>query len=295
MTVLAFEINGSGFAAGLVGAEDIQRLPAAAGDPWARCRELLLEVAGGIEITAVGIACQGPIDMGAGIIAPADIREWRAGFDVAAAVRDLFPAASVHVALDGVCLALAERNFGGTNDTVDALSINVSDRVSGGIMTGGLIVAGRTGNAGHIGHVLVPGFDETCVCGGHGCLDAVAGGRSAVNWARERGWSGESGQALVEAARLGEPIPIAALGRAGTALGRAIASVAALLDIDLVIVGGTLAQAGPELWKPLGAEISAHARMAFLPGLRVVPSGLAELGVLAGAGLLAMMGTGQTE
>ncbi|WP_181723923.1 ROK family protein [Nocardia gipuzkoensis] len=292
MTVLALEIGSSRFAATRVaddvGTEDVRQIPIPASGAWDRCRDILLDAAEGAEVTALGIASAGPIDMAAGVVAPMEVPEWRTGFGIVEAARKLFPAATVHLALDGVCSALAERNFGALSNVMDGLVITASDRISGGVIVGGFTVVGRTGNAGHVGHVLVPGFDDRCVCGGRGCLEAVAGGASAVRWAREQGWAGTSVPELVEAARVGESVPSAALDRAGTALGRAVASAAALLDLDLVVLGGSIAEAGPALWKPLGEAVATHARLSFLPGLRVVPSQLGDIALLAGAGILAV-------
>ncbi|MGY5310795.1 ROK family protein [Nocardia gipuzkoensis] len=296
MTVLALEIGSSRFAATRVaddvGTEDVRQIPIPASGAWDRCRDILLDAAEGAEVTALGIASAGPIDMAAGVVAPMEVPEWRTGFGIVEAARKLFPAASVHLALDGVCSALAERNFGALSNVMDGLAIIASDRISGGVIVGGFTVVGRTGNAGHVGHVLVPGFDDRCVCGGRGCLEAVAGGASAVRWAREQGWAGTSVPELVEAARIGEGVPAAALDRAGTALGRAVASAAALLDLDLVVLGGSIAEAGPALWKPLGEAVATHARLSFLPGLRVVPSQLGDIALLAGAGILAVTASG---
>ncbi|MFF3569877.1 ROK family protein [Nocardia jiangxiensis] len=292
MTMLALEIGPEGLAAGPVapGAddEDIQRIPIPATDVWDACRDLLLDVAKDDEVTAVGIASAGPIDMGAGVIAPADIAEWQTGFGIVEAVQKIFPVATVRLALDGVCVGLAERTFGATQTAMDALSISVSHRITAGVMVGGFVVVGRTGNAGHIGHALVPGFDDPCECGGRGCLETVAGGAALLRWARSQGWVGNSLGALTETAKVGDEIAAQALGRAGTALGLVIASVAPLLDIDLVVVGGQVAQSGPALWRPLAAAVATHARLGFLTGLRVLPSELEGLGPLAGAGVLAM-------
>ncbi|MGK8520078.1 ROK family protein [Nocardia asteroides] len=291
MTLLALEIGSTTFAASRVAedveADEIRRIPIPSSGAWDRCQEILLEAAAGGEVTAIGIASAGPINMAAGIVAPAEVPEWRAGFAIADAARKLFPSAKVQLALDGVCLALAERSLGVLNKVMDAMVITVSDRISGGVVVGGFTVVGRTGNAGHVGHVLVPGFDERCACGGRGCLESVAGGASAVRWAREQGWTGTSVPELVAAGRAGEAVPAAALGRAGTALGRAVASVAALLDMDLVVIGGSMAGSGPALWKPLGEAVATHARLSYLPGLRVIPSELGDVAVIAGAGVLA--------
>lgn len=292
MTVLALEIGPSRFAAieiaDDVGAEGVRQIPVPERQAWEQCRELLLDVAAGREVASVGIASTGPLDMASGVVAPPEIAEWEAGFPLVDSVKKLFPTAVVSLALDGVCLSLAERHFGGTREVMDSLSMLVADRIVGGVMVGGFVVVGRTGNAGQIGHVLVPGFDDPCSCGGRGCLESVAGGASLVRWANGQGWGGASLPALVSGAEEGDPVPVAALERAGTALGRAIASVAALLDLDRAVIGGPLAQAGTALWKPLKSTMAMHARLSFLPGLRAVPSELGDVGLLAGAGVLAL-------
>ncbi|MEU0539039.1 ROK family protein [Nocardia sp. NPDC005978] len=292
MTILALEIGPSRFAVGRIseteGTQQMRVIAPPTRDVWAACRDLLIEVAGNDRITAVGIGASGPIDMAAGIIASAAIPEWRTGFAIAAAVREVFPHCVVMLALDGACHAMAESNLGSTRGELDTLTVHVSARVTGGLTVGGLTVVGRTGNAGHIGHVLVPGFDDICECGGHGCLEAVAGGTAMVRWSRARGWGGSSESALIDAAEAGDPTALAALERAGTALGRAIVSVAAVLDVGLVVVGGTVADAGSALWSPLGRAISDRARLGFLSGLRVVRSELGEDAILVGAGLIAV-------
>ncbi|ONM46339.1 ROK family protein [Nocardia donostiensis] len=292
MTVLALEIGPTRFAAievvDDVGVEDIRQIPMPANRAWDRCRELLLEVAAGAEVARVGVASAGPIDMAAGVVAPPQVAEWSAGFPLRDKIKSVFPSAVVQVALDGACQALAERNFGALRECQDALTITVTDSIAGGVTLGGFSVVGRTGNAGHIGHVLVPGFDDRCVCGGTGCLEAVASGASILRWARARGWSGDSLEDVIGAAEAGEEVPAEALRRAGTALGRAISSVAALLDIDVVVINGPLATAGNNLWKPMNSEMATHARLSYLPGLRVVPSQVGDVATLAGAGVMAL-------
>ncbi|MFD4405519.1 ROK family protein [Nocardia sp. NPDC058499] len=292
MTILALEIGTTRLAAieiaDDVGSDQVQQIPIPRQGAWDKVRELLLRIAAGREIAAVGIASNGPIDMASGVVAPAQVQEWQSGFPLVESVQQLFPAASVAMALDGVCLSLAERHFGATREVMDSLSIHLSETVFGGVMVGGFVVVGRTGNAGQIGHVLVPGYDDPCVCGGRGCLESVAGAPALTAWARQQGWAGNAVTGLATDAQAGDRIALAALERAGIAVGRAIASVAALLDIDRVVVGGPIAAAGSALWKPLQNTVAMHARLPFLPGLRVVSSELADLGLLAGAGVIAL-------
>ncbi|MBF6163824.1 ROK family protein [Streptomyces gardneri] len=291
MAILALDIGATKFAAGVVrrGAEvcDVRRIDVPDAGVWDACRGLLLEVAGTQRVSAVGIGAAGPVDVRAGITGPLNIPEWKAGFPVVAAVQELFPAAAIRFAIDGACLALAEHRLGALRGVADALAMTVSSGIGGGIVSDGKVLLGRTGNAGHVGHIVVPGWDTPCGCGGRGCVEAVASGMSSVRWAREQGWPGATGAQLAEAAHAGDAIAVAALHRAGTALGAAIASAAALLDIDRVVVGGGFAQSGAPLWDPLRTAVDEHAGLRFLRELRVELSQITAGATLAGAAVLA--------
>lgn len=291
--MIALEINGRALTAGRVSPDgrvhNVEEIAAPARLVWESCLGLIQRVASGAEVLGLGIGAAGPIDMAAGIAAPTDIPDWLSGFDVVSAARSAFPAATIRFAYEGVCLALAEQRYGAIAETLDALAISVSERISAGIVVGGFTAVGHTGNAGNIGHVLVPGHDEPCACGGRGCLEAVAGGVASVRWAKSKGWGGlATSAALAESAESGDPIAAAALRRSGTAVGHAISSAAALLDVGLVVVGGPFATAGSTWWRPLSETVAIHARASFLSGLRLTPSTLGDTPTLAGAGLMAL-------
>ncbi|MBF4999383.1 ROK family protein [Nocardia sp. BSTN01] len=247
------------------------------------------EACGGadFEVTVVGIAAAGPVDVRTGSTAPLNIPEWRDGFPIVAAVRELFPEADIRFAIDGAALALAEYRVGGLRGVRSGLAMTVSSGIGGGIVSDGRVVFGRTGNAGHVGHIVVPGWDVPCACGGVGCVEAVASGMSSVRWAREQGWPGTSGAELARAAEAGDPIALAALSRAGTALGQAVSSAAATLDIDRVVIGGGFAKSGGPLWEPLRAAVARHARLGFIRELRVLESPITDGATLVGAAALA--------
>ncbi|MGW6701346.1 ROK family protein [Nocardia sp. NPDC055049] len=292
MAVLALDIGATKFAAGLVDPHyrlhGVRRAPAASNDPWAACRDLLVAVAGDNEVSAVGIGAAGPVDVPAGTIRPLNLAAWRGGFAIVDHVRALFPNAVVRLAIDGACLVLAEHRVGGLRGVDNGLAMTVSSGVGGGIVADGRVVVGRTGNAGHIGHIVVPGDDTACPCGGFGCVEAVASGMSSVRWARARGWAGASGMELAEAAHRGDPIALAAMARAGTGLGAGISSAAVLLDVDRVVISGGFAHSGEPLWGPLRAAVARHARLEFVEELSVELSTLSEGATLVGAGVLAV-------
>jgi glucokinase len=293
MTFLALDIGGTKFAAARVDPDGTlvgeQQVPTPVTDVWAAADTLLTTVAGGRPVRRVGIASAGPVDVAAGTVGPLNIPEWCHGFPLVDAVRDLFRDATVTLAMDGACCTLAEYRFGAGRGTDNQIGMIVSTGVGGGIVVDGRVAHGRTGNAGHIGHVVVPGAEDVpCACGGFGCLEAVASGPSAVRWANERGWAGFTGLELSQAAAAGDDVALAALDRAGSAIGTAIASVAAVLDLDLAVVGGGFGQAGAPLWDPLREAARRHAGLSFSRGLRVVPATLGARATLIGAGVLTL-------
>ncbi|MBO0884964.1 MAG: ROK family protein, partial [Mycobacterium sp.] len=100
MTVLAMEIGPKRFAvAEVVPADEpfgeMREIPVPAKKAWAECREMVLDVAAGRPVTSVGIASSGPLDMSAGVVAPPEIPDWRAGFPLVDSLRELFPDAKV--------------------------------------------------------------------------------------------------------------------------------------------------------------------------------------------------------
>lgn len=291
MAVLALDIGATKFAAGVVDGAGrvgaVRRVAVPETGVWEACRGLLLAVAAGEPVSAIGIGSAGPVDVREGVTGPLNIPEWRDGFAIVAAVGDLFPGATVRFAIDGACLALAEQHSGLLRGVPNALAMTVSSGIGGGLLVDGRVASGRTGNAGHIGHIVVPGWDVACACGGYGCVEAIASGMAATRWAREQGWTGTNGAELAESAAAGDPVALAALERAGTALGQAISSAAALLDVDTVVIGGGFAHSGEPLWAPMRAAITRHAGLGFIRDLRVELSTLADGATLVGAAILA--------
>ena len=129
-----------------------------------------------------------------------------------------------------------------------------------------------------------------CTCGGHGCVETVASGPWMVRRARESGWSAppEAGASdLAAAAAAGDPLAQQAFHRGANALAAMIASVGAVCDLDLVVIGGGVAKSGPLLFDPLRAKLIEYAGLDFLSGLRVVPGELGGDAGLIGAARLA--------
>ena len=241
-------------------------------------------------IAAVGIASAGPIDLRGGTASPVNIPSWR-GFPLRDRVAAAVPGVPVRLGGDAVCMALGEHWRGAGKTTGFLLGMVVSTGVGGGLVLNGVPYEGRTGNAGHVGHVVVDQHGGPCACGGRGCVESIASGPSMVRWARENGWSAPpaaSASELADAAAAGDAVAVRAFGRAATALAAMIASVGAVCDLDLVVIGGGVAKSGHLLFDPLRAALTDYAGLDFLAGLRVVPAELGGDAGLVGAARLAL-------
>jgi glucokinase len=237
----------------------------------------------------IGVGCGGPMRWPDGLVSPLNIPAWR-DFPLRDKLGAFADGEPVRIHNDAICTAVGEHWRGAGRGVSDVLGMVVSTGVGGGLVLGGKVVDGASGNAGHIGHVVVDPAGPPCACGGRGCLEAVASGPSTAAWATAQGWRSAAGvdaATLTRDARRGHPIACAALERAGRALGVAIASAAALCDVEVVAIGGGLAQAGPLLFDPLQQALRTHARLDFARDVRVVPAALGQqAGLVGAAGLL---------
>jgi glucokinase len=299
MLTLCLDIGGTKIAAGLADSEGTlvytatRPTPAAgsAEQVWAVVAAMIAEALGAADgaIRGVGIASAGPIDLHGGTVSPINIDCWQ-GFPLRDRVAAAVPGLPVRLGGDGVCMALGEHWLGAGRGARFLLAMVVSTGVGGGLVLDGAPYAGRSGNAGHVGHVVVERDGEPCTCGGRGCVETVAAGPWLVRWARANGWSappGAGARELADAALAGDEVALRAFGRGATALAMMIASVAAVCDLDLVIVGGGVAKSGHVLFDPLRAALADYAGLDFLAGLRVVPAELGGNAGLVGAARLA--------
>lgn len=157
--------------------------------------------------------------------------------------------------------------------------------VNAGAVADGRLVETAFGCLGDAGHVLVDPDGPPCPCGGRGCLEAVASGYALVRDGASLGYP--DGRAVVAAARAGRADAAALLERAGTALGRAIATWSVLLWPERVAVAGGLAAAGELLLEPARHELRRVGTPYVVGRLEIVPATLGADATLVGAGVVA--------
>ena len=272
--VLAVDIGGTKLDVGIVDADGMilrrERAATVVDDPWPGLADLVRRVRADYDIAAVGVGCGGPMAPGGETVTPLNIAGWRA-FPLRAELSEL-TGVKAYVDNDAKALALGEGWIGAARDEQNFIAMVVSTGVGGGIVVDGRLLDGDSDNAGHIGHVIVEPEGAACACGAFGCLEAEASGPSIAR---------ATGKPASQA-------DTATIERAGTLVGRGIASVVNLLDLRLALVGGSVALGmGDAFFAAAQRELDARCRISFARGARVAPVGLGADGPLIGAAAVA--------
>ena len=244
------------------------------------------------DLAAVGIGAPGPLDWESGVIhEPPNLPGWRA-VPLAAQVAEAV-GLPTHLENDANAAALAERQYGIGQGALNMLYVTVSTGVGGGLILDGDLWHGAYGSAGEFGHMTVDFDGPLCDCGNRGCVEVLASGPDMAVWVMEQiaagrasaldGRSDLTGRDVVEAAQRGDELAIGALARAGRAVGFGVINVAHLVNLDMVVIGGGIANAGPLLFEPLRATVNAHLLESTAPNLRLEPWSLGENVGLLGA------------
>ena len=226
-----------------------------------------------MRVVAVGVGCAGPVTSDFESVSPINIHAWRNY-----PLREKLSIATtlpVFGDLDAKALALAEGWLGAAQGKQNFLAIVVGTGVGGGIVLNGQLLDGAGGNAGHVGHIIVEPNGHRCPCGARGCLEAEASGLAIES---------------ITGRPPTEPT-YEIMQRTGRLVGRAAASVCNVLDLDLVVVGGSVALGfGATFFNSAQETLDEHAKLAFARGARITPVRLGDRGPLIGAGAVAVRG-----
>ncbi len=212
---------------------------------------LVAEVEPGLELVGTAVALPGLVDASAGMLLVAPNLGWsdvRPGDHLAAGTA---PGEEVLLAneADMAARALAEVVPGRPGPLQDYLYLSGETGIGAAVVVQGQIMAGRHGWAGEVGHVCVDPEGPACRCGSTGCLELYAG-RQAILAAAGLA-EDTSPHEVVTLARAGNADVGRAIDRAAAALAVALGGAVNILDIDVVVLGGHLAQIADVLLAPL--------------------------------------------
>jgi glucokinase len=197
----------------------------------------------------------------------------------------------VAVENDANAAAWAEYRFGAGRGSTSLVMITVGTGLGAGLVLGGRLAAGARGLAAEVGHVPLVPDGRPCPCGLRGCWERYVSGTALTAEATRLGpaWlpadPSAVGRAVLAAARAGDADGLALIAEQGCRLGEGLATLTALLDPDVVIVGGGLAAAGELLLGPARARLAEALSPVLRRSLpRVVAAELgAEAGVVGAA------------
>ena len=280
MHAIGIDIGGTKIAGALVSerGEILAELrsPTPAGDPTAivdAVADMIGELASGEEVRAAGVAAAGFIDLEQSTVYYAPNINWRnEPFRARVAERvDL----DITIDNDANAAGWAEFRFGVGRDVGDMLLLTVGTGLGGAIVVEDRLVRGAWGVASEVGHMRVVPDGHLCGCGQRGCWEQYASGSALVREARAVAASQPAravrllelaggdpaaitGPMVTAAAHEGDALATALLAEVGRWVGAGSATVAALLDPELVVIGGGVADAGDLLLEPAHAAFLAH-------------------------------------
>jgi glucokinase len=255
-------------------------------------RELLAEWP--CEVLGVGLGSPGVIRPADGVLVDrtAHLPHWK---DVA--LRDLvakrlgLPAV---VDNDANAAALAEQRLGAARDARSCLLVTLGTGIGCGIVIDGRVYRGAWGGAGEIGHVPLALGKERCTCGVPSCVEPEASASGLARRAAALGLEVDAAGLFARAAA-GDAAAEALLAGFVDRLGAVLATAIAVLNPDVVVVGGGLSRAGAALMDPLRLAVRRYGLASHTAGLRLEPAALGERAGAIGAGLMAWEAFGRSS
>ncbi|MFD8547072.1 ROK family protein [Streptomyces sp. NPDC059649] len=239
----------------------------------------------GAPAEAAGVAVPGIVDETSGTAVYAANLGWR-DVPLRALLSERLGGVPVALGHDVRTGGLAEGRIGAGRDAGRFLFVPLGTGIAGAIGIGGRIEAGAHGSAGEIGHIVVRPGGRTCGCGQRGCLETLASAAAVGrDWAAACGDPRASAADAAKAVASGDERALAVWRDAVEALADGLVTGLTLLDPEMVIIGGGLAEAGDTLFTPLREAV--RRRVTFQPLPSIVPAALGDAAGCLGAGLLA--------
>lgn len=282
-SVLAVDVGGTKMAAGIVDVEGNLVRRVMMPTPQNASSDVLFSIIDSLisklelpdDLVACGVGCGGPMRQRGREVSPLNIPGWR-NFPLKDRVSAL-TGLETTVDNDAKAFALAEGWTGAARGQENFIGMVVSTGVGGGIVLNGRLLEGKDGNAGHIGHVVVEPQGSMPPGQIQGSLESECSGTS-IAW--------RTGAASAKA-------DLATVERTGRLVGRAVGSIANLLDLGLAVVGGSVALGfGDRFFASAQSEIDRVSALDYSRGMTIVPAGNGDASPLIGAGALAFRSLG---
>ena len=296
---VGIDLGGTNTKYGLVTAQGELLYHSSAPTPWKEGRDALLshlqqtvsaclEEAGprAVKPEAIGLATAGWVDPGSGqvVYATENLPGWT-GANPGGYLREAF-GLPVAVENDANALAVAERHFGAARAASDFVCITLGTGVGGGCYIGGRLNRGPHFFANALGHIPIDPEGRPCTCGLTGCLETCTNAAALVRYAAAGKFT--TGEQVIAEANAGDLIARQAIETYAKYLAMGCAAIVSLLDPELLILAGGLAQNNPLLLGALTDELSKRVTVWQRRKLRVEFSPLGYSAGVLGAAAVAL-------
>jgi len=316
MKTVGIDIGGTKIAGALVNeAGEILRdlkVPTPANDPaalQAAVVKMVEELRSGEQVSAVGVAAAGFIDANQAVVYYAPNLSWRNE-----PLKEKLEAElglPVVIENDANAAGWAEYRFGAGAGYHHMMMLTIGTGVGGAIVANGELFRGGFGIGAELGHMNFIPKGKLCGCGQHGCLEQYGSGTALLTSAKELVASGSeeakrlrelsdsvpelTGNEVYKAIQEGDPGALRLLTELGSNLGLAVASLVAVLDPEIVVIGGGVSAAGELLLEPIRAAYLEHLpARGFRPELKIVGAQLHnDAGVVGAADLARLHSNGR--
>jgi glucokinase len=270
-------------------------------------KELIPQLAGVVEalrsksgnVGAIGVAIPGLVNRQTDrVVAPRDLPSKV----VENLHGELMRATGLRVELenDANAAAYGEFKVGAGRGSRNLFYMMIGNGIGGAIILDGKLWTGASGFAGEVGHITIDTEGLQCVCGNTGCLETVASAPSIVRRARER-LNRDSTSSLsrlglkktftaedvAHQANEGDDFALMMIERTGKYIGTGVASVINLLNIEKIVLGGGVMDAGSLILNPIIAEVKRRAFQPCFEATEIVAAKLGLDGAPIGAAMLA--------
>ncbi|HEY6074661.1 MAG TPA: ROK family protein [Anaerolineales bacterium] len=247
------------------------------------------------DLLAIGIGVPGPIQSEAGmVVAPPIMPGWDR-FPIRASLEKRW-GCPISLNNDAELGAVGEWAYGAGRSTRNLAYIKVGTGVGAGLLLDGHTYRGASGSAGEIGHLTMDVDGELCTCGNRGCLETLASGPAIARRAQRAAASGRQTQLglqgsegaltardVAAAARRGDLLSQQIIVEAGKHLGIAIAGLVNLINPNMIVVGGGVAQIGDFFLEPVRHEVRRRSLPASVRAVQITTALLGRRSCAIGA------------
>jgi len=252
---------------------------------------------GNAPLSGIAVVVPGAVNIDTGVIVKAPNLPALDGFELASALRRELHLPAI-IENDANAAAVGEMWQGAARNRRTIVCLTLGTGVGGGIILNGELWRGVDGAAAEIGHMCVDPFGGVpCACGSSGCLEVYASATAIVRMAREFAarYADSSlncteeltARKIFDAGVKGDPLALEVFKRMGVYLGIGVANLINILDPEMIVIGGGVANGWPLFESHLRQQVVERGFSRVAARVNIAPAECGDNAGLLGAARLA--------